>query len=259
MKSIVFVLSIILAGASLLAADGAHEAKVESTDKVICKKEYKLVSSDVDKEIGTYGIWAIQKNEPEKKIHITETMSMDYSGKKAEYTSSVIYSGNPPLTPESGRAETKIDGKVCMTGMVTFSEKTVTIECTGFLNKRTGDAIDPPKRFEKNDQPKPQGVLIFQSALPAIGPRLLPKEGELKNVIFIEFPDDIGAPELITFKEGYRLVRDKPDEKGEYDLKIFSPHSEDSISHVRYDKNDQLISIASYGKMKLREVGTEKK
>ena len=86
---------------------------------------------------------------------------------------------------------------------------------------------------------------------------MLPKEGELKDVVFVEFPDDIGAPELITFKKGYRLVREKLDKDGEYNLKIYSPHSEDSISHIRYNKNDQIVSIVSFGKMKLREVKEE--
>ncbi|MDC3335384.1 hypothetical protein OAV71_02650 [Opitutales bacterium] len=253
MKNITLALSVIFVGCNLFAAENG-----DKSNKIICNKKYKIVAPNGDKDMGTYGILAVQKKWPEKNINITETMSMDYRGKKAEYKSSVIYNSNPPISPESATAETKVDGKVCMKGTVTFSEKTVSFNCTGFLNKRTGEAIDPPKKFEKKDQPKPQGVLIFQSALPTIGPRLLSKEGELKDVVFVEFPDDIGAPELINFKEGYRLVREEPDDKGEYNLKIYSPHSEDSISHIRYNKNDQIVSIASFGKMKLREVEEKK-
>jgi len=86
----------------------------------------------------------------------------------------------------------------------------------------------------------------------------LPKAGELENVVFVEFPDDLGAPELINFKEGYRLVRGQPDEKGEYDMKIYSPHSDKSISHIRFNKDDQVVSMAWFGKMKLVEIEEKK-
>jgi hypothetical protein len=249
----------IIAGAGLFAAEEADEAKAKSESKIICKKEYKIVAPNGEKEMGTYGILAVQKKGAEKNINITETVSMDYRGKKVEYKSTVTYNSKSPISPENATAETKVDGKVCMKGTVTFSEKTISLECTGFLNKRTGKVIDPPKRFEKKDEPRPKGVLIFQSALAAIGPRLLPKEGELKNVVFVEFPDDIGAPELINFKEGYRLVREKPDDKGDYRIRISSPHSDESRLQVRYNKNDQIVSIASFGKMKLKEVKEKKK
>ena len=254
MKIIALTLSIIITGISLFAAKDADETKAKSENKIICEKEYKLVVPNDDKEIGTYSICAVQGKEPEKHINITETVSMNYRGKKVEYKSSVIYKSDSPVSPESATVTTKVDGKVCMKGTVTFSEKSISFECTGFLNKRTGEPINPPVHFEKKNEPRPKGVLVFQSALTAIGPRLLTKEGELQDVVFIEFPDDIGAPELINLKEGFRLVREKPDGKGEYNMKIYSPHYHKSISHIRYNNRDQIVSITSFGKLKLREV-----
>ncbi len=148
-----------------------------------------------------------------------------------------------------------------MKGAVTFSEKTFSLEGKGFTYKLAGEALNPPKTFAfgKKGTPKPEGTLVFQSALPTIGPRILPKEGELRNVVFVEFPDDISAPELINFKTGYRLVREAPDEKGEYAIKVYAPHSKDSISRARFNKEDRLVSMDAFGKVKLVpvEVGTQ--
>jgi hypothetical protein len=100
--------------------------------------------------------------------------------------------------------------------------------------------------------------MIFQSALAAVGPKILSMEGELKNIVFVEFPDDIGAPELVTIKEGYRLVRKKPDGKGEYAMKIFARDSERCVSHIRFDKKDRIISAQLFGKVTLEEIKDEK-
>ena len=259
MRNIALALSIIIAGACLFATEAADKTKAKPENKIICKKKFKLVAPNGDKEIGTYAIWAIQEKGPDKHINITETVSINYRVKKIEYKSSVIYSSIPPISPESATAITKVDGKVCMKGSATFSEKTISFECAGFLNKRTGEPIDPPEHFEKKNEPKPKGVLVFQSALIAIGPKFLPKEGELKDVVFVEFPDDIGLPELINFKEGCRLVREKPDDKGEYNMKVYSPRFNGIISQIRYNKRDHIVSIISFGKMKFREVDVERR
>lgn len=252
MKNSTFPLFTILIGSVLGVSSFAGDEKPQANDKIVCNKEYKIISSDAKTELGRFGIKGIFK-EGEQKFAITETLSMDYQGKKVEYISSVVYKSKPSIAPESGVAETKVDGKICMKGTVIFTEKTINIECTGFLNKRTGEAINPPKKFERKDEPRPDAVLIFQSALLAIGPKLLPREGELRDIVFVEFPDDLGAPELIKFKKGYRLVRERSEEKGEYNLKIYSPYSDNSDYHIRFDKDDRITSIASFGQLKLLE------
>jgi hypothetical protein len=248
------VLCSIFLGLGILPLAFAQDKSEPQPDTLVCNKRYKVVSAEGDHEIGTYEIKAVSRGR-DRKMEIAESLSLDYRGKKAEYKSTVIYGNTSPPVPENGAVETKVDGKTCMKGTVTFSEKTLSFECSGLLDKRTGEAIDPPKKFEKKDLPKPEGALIFQSALAVIGPRLLTKEGTLQKVVFVEFPDDLGAPELINFKKGYRLVRGKQDAQGEYHLEIYSALSEDSISKIRFDKNDQIVSISSFGnKMKLVEI-----
>jgi len=257
MKKSVTLLCAVLAWTCLFHSSFAANEKAQAY-KTICNKAYKIVAPNKGKQLGLYSINAVLKK-TSKKIEIVESISLNYRGKKVEIKSTVIYQNTSPLFPIQGIAETKINEKLCMKGTVKFSEMAVEFECTGFLNKRTDKAIDPPKKFANKKQPIPEGIIIFQSALPVIGPLILPKEGELKNIVFVEFPDDIGAPELINFKKGYRLVRGKADKKGEYDLKIYNPHSKNSVSYVRFNKDDQIISIPSYGKMKLVEIEEEKK
>ena len=252
MKKFVILLSAVFVGECLICSTFAADEKPQA-DKTICDQKLKALSPDGEKELGTYSIKAVTI-ESGKKIKIVESFALDYRGRKVGMKSIVIYENTSPVSPLKGTAETKIDGKICMKGTVTFSDATVDIECTGFLNKRTGAAIDPPKKFKKRDWVVPAGVRIFQSALPAIGPRILPQAGELKNIVFMEFPDDLGAPELIEFKKGYRLVREKPNEQGEYSLKIYSPHSDDAISHIQFSKDDQIVSMDSFGKLKFVEI-----
>lgn len=254
-RSVVLLCAVLVGECSVRSTFAADEKP--QAGKTICDKQFKIVSPDGEHELGTYSIKATTK-EAGSKIEIVESVALDYRGKKVEMKSVVIYDNASPASPLKGTAETRLDGKACMKGTVTFSGKTVDIEGTGLLNPRTGAAIDPPRKFEMKGQPVAEGVLVFQSALPAIGPRILPKEGELKNIVFVEFPDDLGAPELVTFKEGYRLVREKPDENGEYVLKMYSPFQSDSISQIRFSKDDQIVSFASHGKLKLVEVQDKK-
>ena len=213
---------------------------------------------DGEDDRGTCSIRAVRKGS-KKKIEIVQSLSLNHRGTKVTMKSTVACGDSSPFAPSKGIAETRINGQLCMQGTVTFSGQTVDLECTGFLNTKTGQAIDPPERFAKADQPVAKGVLIFQSAVPAIGPRMLPQEGELKNVVFVEFPDDLEAPELITFKPGYRLVRGQPDVTGNYDIKIYSPHSNRSVSHVRFSKDDQILSMNLFGKTRLVEIREQKK
>ena len=258
MKKFALVFCMVLVGAFCIIFYVTKDKKLHTPKETeLCNKKCRIVSPDGEIRLGTYIIKAVSKNE-EQKIEIIESLSMDYGGKKVEYTSTVVYRSGTLVTPESGMAETKMNGKTCMQGSVTFSENTYEYEGKGFLNKKTGEAIDPPRKFEEKDQPLPEGMLIFQSALPAISPRILPKEGELKNIVFVEFPDDLGAPELICFKEGHRLVREKPNANGEYYMNIYGPDSEDCISNIRFNKEDQIVSMKPFGKIKI-EVEENKK
>lgn len=237
---------------SALVADDKPPAET-----TICDTEFKIVSPEGANELGTYHIQAVTR-ESARTIEIAESMSLNYHGKEVEMKSIVTYEDTSPVSATAGTAETRIDGKLCLQGTVTFSAQTVDIACTGFLNRWMGAAVDPPQEFDRQDQPVPDRVLVFQSAIPTIGPRLLPMEGELKEIVFVEFPDDLGAPELVTFKEGYRLVREQPDENGEYSIKMYGTRSDDSIFHARFSKADQLVSMVTFGNLRFADGGMNK-
>ena len=240
---------VLVLGVGVLASCGAEQEEARSDGTVICDKRDAVIAADGETEMGTYGIRCILR-EKDQKYEIVESMAMGYRGKAAESTSTLVYGSTAPLTPEHGSAETKIDGRTCMQGTVTVSETTVSYEGIGNLDKKTGEAFAVPRKFGQKEELRPKGFMLFQSAFPAIGPRILPKEGELTDVVSVEFPDDLGAPELINFKTGYRLVRSKADKNGEYELALHDR----SVRRVRFDKDDQIISIGFSKGMTLREV-----
>ena len=251
MKSYVAHLAMTLMAAWSLGSTSAADDEGKK-GRVVCDKTYKLISPRDQKEIGTYRIKAIAAKATDEVL-ITESIAMEYRGKKAEMRSEVSYGVGALVKPKGGAATTWINGKVCMKGSVSFGKGMVDIKSTGFLNKRTAEALDPPRAFEEKGVLLPEGTLLFQSAFPVLAPRLLPKEGELENVVFIEFPDDLGAPELIHLKEGYRLVRGKANEAGVYTIKVIDP-PEDLIAEAKFSKDGQLLSFVSFAGMALVEV-----
>lgn len=235
----------------------AREERPAGNEKPLFDKKYKLTAPDGEQDLGTYELKTVARPS-DKRIDITESASIHVRGSRLEFQSVVTYGTAGSPVPEKGTTETKIDGKICMQGTVAFTEKTFHLECIGLMEKRTLEAIDPPRKFEKQDLPKPPGVLLFLSALAVIGPRLLAKEGTLENVHLVEFPDDIGAPELINLEEGHRIVRGKPDAQGAYDMELFSPYAEDSILKVRFDAKDRVVQIPTFAnKWKLVEIKAE--
>ena len=220
-----------------------------SAGKEILNRSFRILSPPDDKEIGTYALKAFEEKKS-RTIRFAETFTYPYRDKNAGFESTVLFKDGPALTLKSGSVETKVDGKVCMRGSFTISstlgKRMIEGECTGFLNKRTGEAVDPPKKYPMPGTPLPEGQLVFPFMLMATGPRILPKEGELNNVVVVEFPDDIGAPELINFKENGRLERKKPDAKGEYDLNLYSRRQ--LVVTLRFDKNDKCTSLIMGGR-----------
>lgn len=251
-KSIIVTFSVLIS-VSFVQTVVANDKKSKK-DNVICAEKFEILSKKGEGKVGAYSINAVTSKD-KKQIEISETMTLSLRGKTIVFKSTVIYTDKDGLIPLEGSVETTLDNKICMTGTVKFSPagRTVDYECTGHLNERTGQAINPPKKYTKKDIPVALGTLVFQSAMPSIGPRILPAEGELEDVVFVEFPDDVGAPELINFKTGNRLARGKADKNGQYDIQLFGPHSKDSIAIYRFGKNNQVVSMELYGKFRMHK------
>ena len=182
---------------------------------------------------------------------------MEYKGRKSEVLkielkSVVICKNNDLFKLVKGEAETKINENDAMKGSVVFSENSFSFEGKGYLGKRD-EVLTQPFDFESKDVPNPPGILIIISAVPALGPKLLPKEGELLNIAFGEFPDEFKAPELIMFKVGYRLVRNKANENGDFEISLYGPKSTESIYCIQYNKENKIVSMENFGKYKYVE------
>lgn len=143
---------------------------------------------------------------PDGRTTIVESLSLKLGGKLFGWTSTVVYQGTGPL---EAKARTFLDDpkKACMIGSVTFDATHVSREVSGYLSKR-GEVHDPPlTRQDKHT--RPLGDLLFQSAAEWLAPRLLEKAGSAEMSL-VEFPDDLGYPELIMIKTSCRLTREAP-------------------------------------------------
>jgi hypothetical protein len=241
-----------------LAAAAKGKGKSKAAGTTICDKTYKIVAPDGETELGTYRLRAVEVKGT-RRVEIVESLAMSYRGKDVSLTSTVVYAPGPSPSPLKGEAETRIAGKPCMRGEITLSEKAVSYSGVGLLDKRTGQAITPPRKFRRQGIPRPAGPMIFQSAFPVLSPRFIDSPGELRDVAFVEFPDDIDAPELVNVKEKFRLVREKPDEQGRYRVSIYNPHREKPVHSALFDRTDRLVSISSLGKLRLVEAEGERR
>ncbi len=250
-KSIIVGLWILI-GVGFVRPLYAEVAKAR-TGAVRCDKKFDVFSQKGGQKLGAYSIKAVAGKD-KKRIEINEAMSLSVRGKTFSYKSTLFCSDKDGVAPLEASTETMLGGKVCMRGSVKFAAegKTVDYACTGHLDERTGQVLNPAKQYAKNGNLVPHGLLVFQSAIPAIGPRILPAPGEIADVVLIEFPDDVGAPELINFKAANRLVRGKPDKTGRFDIDLFRAESKKPVANYRFDKNNQIIAMELFGKFTLR-------
>ncbi len=238
----------------------SHDAQQPSVDdpqkptagRVVSDKSYDLLFLRNDEKRGTYTLKVIERKF-DKQIEIFESVTIESDRKRVGYQSSVVYSAASTPVPLRGEVSTTIDGQPAMTGGVTFADGKIRFECVKHYRKSKDKPVKPPKVYDKRDSPIPEGVLLFQSALATIGLRLLPRDGVLENIVFVEFPDDIKAPELINFKTGYLLIREIPDKNGAYALRLLDVRSKELVYHIQFDQEDRMVSAEMFGKFKLVE------
>lgn len=248
----VLALSVALGGAR-----AGEEPPAPAAAERICDKTFKMVAPDKEQEqLGTYRLRAELKDGG-KRVEIVEQVALDAAGVKLEYKSVVSYALSPAAAPAPLEAsvETRLGGKLCMQGALKFGEKTVAVSCT--VQGLGGDQA--PRRTGREEK-LPAGAVVFQSALPAIGPRFLAPDAERAEIVFVEFPDDVDG--LVNFKEGYRLVRDKAGDNGQYDIRVLAKPStaavpERVIAEAVFDRGGRLSGIPSFWKFKLVAAGPD--
>ena len=242
-----WVVSIV--GVTLVLAVAAAVA-LECPVKVLFQKFYRLVD-DEGEDVGSY---AIDFDGYEDDVIMADELEVTVRERSIGYRSSGTFSPDADgvMRPTVMSASTFIDGNQCMRGTVTFEETTYRYFGEGVLDKRSGEAIDPPATFEQEDISKPGPLIVFPQALIFLGPVWQGEDGE-QPVAVAEFPDDIGAPELITIKEDYRLVRQSLGDEGGFAIELLGPEDETPMCRAEYDSDGECVSLKLFPKWDMAE------
>ena len=236
-----------IVGAAIVLAVGVAVA-LECPVEGLLQKSYDLVDESGE-EVGSY---SVNFDGYEDDVIMTDELSVSYGGKTVGYQGSVTFSPDADgvMRPAEGSVSTFVEGELCMTGAVTFEEATWRFTGEGLRNKRTGKLIIPPRVYEKDELPLPETLIVFPQALIYLGPILQPETGD-QPVVIADFPDDIGAPELITFHSKGRLSRQSFDDEGgfavelfltEADPEQFDGNRERLLSRIEYDSQGDVVS-----------------
>lgn len=201
---------------------------------VIFEQEFEIHSPKGDVPPG--GKYYLKATSHDDLIEIEESLSMMDYGKEIGFRTKVFYHTKPSVHPVSAGAETFMNGKKFMQADVAFREGQIQIAAKVTPPEGKGS----PHEGEKIED-LPAGTILFQSAIAVVGPLLLEQPGELKHVVFAEFPDDLDNP--INFKEDYKLVREAPGGDGTYSLKLYRS-SGSLVVTVHYDENGKCVGGA---------------
>jgi len=240
---------------AILGVSGADEKKKEKGE-VILDHSYEF-SGAGEGNAGFYHLKAVRHKES-KSIEIVELGILSFRGRDVELGSTVTLDDGEIPVVKSGTAHTKVNRNQCMRGALEINGDKINIECEGLYSWLAKEQIDPPKKFSKEGWKIPKGTLVFQSALVISAPLLLPEAGELKDMVLAEFPDDLDAPALISFREKGRLVRSEPEESGDYSIQLFNSKATIPIFSAKFSKSDDLIAIEQVGQFKLKKVKSMK-
>ncbi len=192
------------------AADAASGESAEPTVIVDRARDMRAPIGIGFGVMGSVGIKAIVTDDV---LQVTVEMIIYYEGKAIRMESVVNYDLSS-AEPVSGRAETSVDDEICMTGMIEFDQTTYSYSGVGLMDADSGEAIDPPLEFGDPEMARPDGPIMFRSDLAVMAPRLLTGDEMMMAVTIVEFPDDMEAPELVTFKSGWYLTKDAVGEDG---------------------------------------------
>ncbi len=236
----------------------ASVAIADEEEKILFDQKYKLLEPNEKKEMGTYSVRAVEKG---GEITITEEMAMQ-SGHPARgkvgFKTKVKYKTKPALAPYHFEGETSMGEKTMMKGTMTVKDGKADLLVQGLYDRR-GNPANPPLKMEKKGLDMPKGTLLVPRHLRVLGPRILDKPGELTDILKIEFPDDIKFPEFMNMKKDDKLVRDKPDGKGNFVIKLVSLDESGRVGMtVKFDSKGKYIPEPSSSSGRLIEVPIEK-
>lgn len=197
----------------------AEDPKPPEQTRTLAEYKFSIVDSN-DTPFGRYTLKAVEDLKA-KTIRIDVLLTGEMRDRKIRIQSSVTYTNGKDPQPVKGTALTAMNDETMMTGEIWFRESTYGWSCKKLFDRRNKQKVDPPIVYERKNQARPEAPMLFQSAVVILGPRILDKDGR-KKVTFVEFPDDLTAPELVTLKNWVAIYRQKT-ESGGFELQIREP------------------------------------
>jgi len=157
---------------------------------------------------------------------IEERFTAPFRGKsgsrEAGFKSQIIYKGDKKPAPSRGEVTTRIGDFKIMTGNVTFKQAegawAAEVAATGFADTEC-KPFENARNVAKT-LPVPGDVLLTHAAFLHFAPRLLDGPGKVENVVHVEFPDDIGFPELLNVQPNCILERHAAKDDGNADITL---------------------------------------
>jgi hypothetical protein len=174
----------------------------------------------------------------------------------AGFSSQVVYRGGKQPNPSRGEVTTRIGEFKIMSGKVTFKQAegqwAAEYEVTGFADTEC-KPFETARAVTKTVS-TPGNILLTHAAFMYFAPRLLEAPGKIENVVHVEFPDDIGFPEMLNFQPNCILQRHAagPDGKADITLhRVFAGGNIIPLLKMTVDAKGAVVEM-TLGKFTLR-------
>lgn len=159
-----------------------------------------------DEKIGSRRTEVVREDD---RLTITETVNLRNPFGEFGWKATVVYRTQPSLTPISGTCQTFADGEPILKGIVRIDEGKMFVSAVGKKQldglRRSFDKEE--SNFEKDDIVLAGKRFLFTTGLAVVAPLLATEDGTVEEVTLLEFPDDIGFPEVIQTKSNGSLKR----------------------------------------------------
>ena len=213
---------------------------LECPVKVLMEKSYHLLDDDAGEQIGSYSV-AFDSYEDE--VIMVDEFEVIHRDRLVGYNASVTLGpdGDGVMRPREASISTTVEGEPCMTGTIRLDETTWRYSGEGVRDAGSGEELDPPATFEKEDIPRPEMLIVFPQTLIYFGPVWLPENGE-RVIAFAEFPVDIGPASLIDIREDFRLIRLPFGDEGGFVIELTKPNHKPKC-RAEYDADGNCTSL----------------
>jgi len=241
------VLVLIAAGAAVLAG-GSAPLETETLRFQVCEGDREV--GQMRLEIMTIKDLAILKEE------FTAPYRIKGKAFEAGFDGQVVYRGETKPAISRGEMSTHIGTFKIMEGKVSFSQTegqwSAEVEATGYADTER-QPFENARSWTKT-LTTTGDLLLTHAAFLHFAPRLLKAPGKIENVTYVEFPDDIGWPEALSFMPDCVLERHAPGAEGKTEITLHRVYAGGNIVpllKMTLDADGKVVE-AGLGKFTLR-------